>query len=127
MTDFRAALLTICAYFTVAVLCLFGAMALPQPSPAPCLFAPRATITMRSPLDDPYVLLWNSRSLLVDYMGGRWGSYRVLLGTRLLDPNTLGVVESACPLGNRRVLGVLVLSGRHKGAFGYIDIHDARP
>lgn len=84
---------------------------------------------------DPDVFLWDSRTRLVDYTAGQWGSTRAIFAhTFLAEPGTQAIVVSCIPAvahpksgpGDEDAIGVKVLSGPHRGRYGWVlssDIH----
>jgi hypothetical protein len=86
-------------------------------------------------VDDPDVLVWDSRDRLVSYAGGSSDSRKFLLPHALLTrPGTkavvvscrAGVVHSKFSVDAEDAVGVLILSGRYRGRYGWVsssDIH----
>ena len=92
-------------------------------------------VTLFGGVDDPDVLVWDSRDRLVSYAGGSSDVRQFLLPHAILNrPGTKAVVQSCT--GNvvhpkfrmdpADAVGVLIVSGRYSGRYGWVsssDIH----
>ncbi|HEY0798592.1 MAG TPA: hypothetical protein VGD50_05550 [Candidatus Baltobacteraceae bacterium] len=87
---------------------------------------------------DPDVFVWDSRSRLIEYSAGNWGSTKDIFGhTLLVDPGTQALVM-ACRPGEAHpkyeptdedVLGIRIVTGRHRNLWGWVvsnDVHALR-
>jgi len=84
---------------------------------------------------DPDVFVWDTRSRLVDYAAGQWGNTRTIFAhTVLAGPGTRAMIVACFPgvahpkfgSGDEDAIGVKVLSGPHRGRFGWVlssDLH----
>jgi len=94
----------------------------------PCPVIHRQTVYLRSPFrspdDNSNVLLWMHRDLLFDYEYGHGSVYRSVFDTKLIAPDTKAIVTSACQETTPRIIGVRILGGVHRGAFGFVDEGD---
>jgi len=86
-------------------------------------------------VDDPDVLVWDSRDRLVSYAGGSSDSRSFLLPHALLNrPGTKAIVQT-CMAGivhpkfrmdPADAVGVLIVTGKYRGRYGWVsssDIH----
>ncbi len=92
-------------------------------------------VMLASDAVDPDVFLWDSRARLVDYAAGEWGNTRAIFAhTILAEPGTRAIIVSCIPaaarprfgMGIEDAIGVKVLSGPHRGRYGWVlssDIH----
>jgi hypothetical protein len=92
-------------------------------------------VTLFGGVDDPDVLVWDSRDRLVSYAGGSSDSRKFLLPHALLNrPGTkavvvscrAGIVHSKFSTDEEDAVGVLILSGKYRGRYGWVsssDIH----
>lgn len=124
-------------YRAALVLLAIAACALPAVARPPC-HAPRgAHVTLFGGVDDPDVLVWDSKDRLVRYSGGSADTRQFLLPHALLSrPGTRAVVVS-CSMGavhpkfgdqDADAVGVMILSGKHRGRYGWVsstDVHGA--
>lgn len=92
-----------------------------------CTLSVGSHVEIRSPLEDPHALLWGTRALLADYLANQFQVSVVMRDTKLLKPDTRAIVTSACPSGDRTVVGVRVSNGPHARAYGWVDANDVRP
>ena len=92
-------------------------------------------VTLFGEVDDPDVLVWDSRDRLVSFAGGSSDTRQFLLPHAMLNrPGTRAIVQTCV----RRIVhpkfrmdavdavGVLILSGRYRGRYGWVsssDIH----
>ena len=92
-------------------------------------------VTLFGDVDDPDVLVWDSRDRLVGYAGGSSDSRKFLLPHAMLNrPGTraivigcrAGAVHSKFSMDAEDAVGVLIVSGRYRGRYGWVsssDIH----
>ncbi|GAC1415393.1 MAG: hypothetical protein NVSMB5_04550 [Candidatus Velthaea sp.] len=90
-------------------------------------------VLLRSSEMDPDVFVWDSKVRVVDYAAGRWrGTSDVLTHSLLSKPGTRAVVV-ACDkdaVKSRFVndvldaVGVKIVSGPHRGRFGWVTSED---
>jgi hypothetical protein len=92
-------------------------------------------VTLFGGVDDPDVLVWDSRDRLASFAGGTSDARKFLLPHALLTrPGTKAVVVSCRPgavhskFSNdaEDAVGVLILSGSYRGRYGWVsssDIH----
>lgn len=104
-------------------------------SAALCPTAPGNRVMLASDAVDPDVFLWDSKTRLIGYAAGQWGNTRAIFAhTVLAEPGTRAMVVSCVPsvahpkfgTGDEDVVGVKVLSGPHRGRYGWVlssDIH----
>ena len=104
----------------------------PGPPVAACPFVHRQRIRLRGVADYFNPFLWvngpdrtSGDRALREYQDGKGNDDFIYFHTRLLARDTTAVVTAACPRGNVRLLGVVITSGLHKGAFGFVDPRDA--
>ena len=112
---------------------------LPSVAGAFCAAAPGGRVMLESASVDPEVFVWDSRSRLIDYAAGQWGSARAVVAhTLLAQPGTpaaviacvAGVAHPKYALGDEDAVGVRLLGGPYRGRFGWVlssDIHVPRP
>lgn len=124
----RAALLA-CAALAFGVL-LAQASAAPQ-----CRAVRGMQVTLFGGVDDPDVLVWDSRVRLVSYGAGSTDSRQFLLPHALLNrPGTravvqacvAGVVHSKFSMDAEDAVGVQIVSGRYRGRYGWVSSSDIR-
>lgn len=104
-------------------------------SAALCPTAPGNHVMLASDAVDPDVFLWDSKTRLIDYAAGQWGNTRAIFAhTVLAEPGTRAMVVSCVPAvahpkfgaGDEDAVGIKVLSGPHRGRYGWVlssDIH----
>lgn len=90
-------------------------------------------ITLFGGVDDPDVLVWDSRERLLSYSSGSSDSRKFLLPHALLTrPGTKAMVQS-CRAGQvhskfstdaEDAIGVLILSGKYRGRYGWVSSSD---
>ncbi len=92
-------------------------------------------VTLFGGVDDPDVLVWDSRDRLVSYSGGTSDARKFLLPHALLTrPGTkavivscrAGIVHSKFSMDAEDAVGVLIMSGKYRGRYGWVsssDIH----
>ena len=92
-------------------------------------------VTLFGGVDDPDVLVWDSRARLLSYSSGSSDTRKFLLPHALLTrPGTkavvvscrAGVVHSKFRLDAEDAIGVQILSGKYRGRYGWVssgDIH----
>lgn len=106
-----------------------------QPQPARCRAARGMHVTLFGNVDDPDVLVWDSRARLVTYGAGSTDTRQFLLPHALLNrPGTRAVVQSCIPgivhskfgMDSGDAVGVLILSGRYRGRYGWVSSADLR-
>ena len=107
-------------------------------APALCTVTPGGRVILESDAVDPDVFLWDSRGRLVDYAAGRWDDTRAIFAhTLLAEPGTQAQVVACIPAvahprfstGNEDAIGVRIVSGPHRGRYGWVlssDIHLTR-
>lgn len=92
-------------------------------------------ITLFGGVDDPDVLVWDSRDRLVSYGAGSTDTRQFLLPHALLNrPGTravvqgcvAGVVHSKFRMDADDAVGVQILSGRYRGRYGWVSSSDIR-
>lgn len=86
-------------------------------------------------VDDPDVLVWDSRDRLQTFASGSFDTRVFLLPHALLNrPGTRAVVQSCVPgivhskfrMDSSDAIGVLIMDGRYRGRYGWVssaDIH----
>lgn len=122
----------------VCLLACFGA-GISAANAAPCSVAAGGRVMLAADASEPEVFLWDSRTRLVEYVAGHWDSTRAIFAhTELAEPGTQALVV-ACVAGiahpnygptDEDAVGVKVVSGRHRGRYGWVlssDIHPPRP
>lgn len=119
----------------VLVAFAFGAL-LAQASAAPQCHAARGMqVTLFGGVDDPDVLVWDSRVRLVSYGAGSTDARQFLLPHALLNrPGTravvqacvAGVVHSKFSMDAGDAVGVQIMSGRYRGRYGWVSSSDIR-
>ena len=92
-------------------------------------------VTLFGGVDDPDVLVWDSRDRLIGYADGSSDSRKFLLPHAMLNrPGTKAVVvgcradavHSKFRMDPEDAVGVLILSGKYRGRYGWVsssDIH----
>ena len=92
-------------------------------------------VTLFGGVDDPDVLVWDSRDRLVGYAGGSSDARKFLLPHAILNrPGTSAivvscrgqVVHSKFRFDPEDAIGVFITSGRYKGRYGWVssaDVH----
>lgn len=92
-------------------------------------------VTLFGGVDDPDVLVWDSRVRLVSYGAGSTDTRKFLLPHALLNrPGTrafvtaciTGIVQSKFSMDAEDAIGVLIESGKYRGRYGWVnsgDIH----
>jgi hypothetical protein len=93
-----------------------------------------SSVMLRSSDFDPDVLVWDSRQRAIDYVSGNIKSTsEVLVHTVLSKPGTRALIV-ACDPGSSKprysavaedTLGIKILSGPHRGRYGWISSGDA--
>lgn len=92
-------------------------------------------ITLFGGVDDPDVLVWDSRDRLVSYGAGSTDTRRFLLphamltrpGTQALVQTCLGgIVHQKFSMDADDAIGVLILSGKYRGRYGWVSSSDIR-
>lgn len=101
----------------------------------PCHAARGMHVTLFGGVDDPDVLVWDSRDRLISYGAGSTDTRKFLLPHALLNrPGTLavvqtckgGVVHSKFSMDAEDAIGVLIMTGKYRGRYGWVsssDIH----
>jgi hypothetical protein len=114
---------------------LAGAMAAYAPAAQQCRAARGMQVTLFGGVDDPDVLVWDSRERLISYGAGSTDTRKFLLPHALLNrPGTRAVVEiclggavhSKFGMDADDAVGVRIVSGRYRGRYGWVsssDIH----
>ncbi len=102
---------------------------------ADCPSSSGGRVVLASDAMDPDVFLWDSRTRMVDYAAGQWGNTRAIFAhTILARPGTQAMVVSCVSAavrtkvgpGDDDAIGVKLLSGPHRGRYGWVlssDIH----
>ncbi len=100
-----------------------------------CMVTHGMRVTLFGEVDDPDVLVWDSRDRLVSYAGGSSDTRQFLLPHALLNrPGTRAVVETCIGgtvhpkfrMDAADAVGVLIMSGQYRGRYGWVsssDIH----
>jgi hypothetical protein len=92
-------------------------------------------VTLFGGVDDPDVLVWDSRDRLITYGAGSADTRQFLLphallnrpGTRALVQSCVGgVVHSKFRTDADDAVGVLILSGPYRGRYGWVSSSDLR-
>lgn len=100
-----------------------------------CGIARGTPVTLFGGVDDPDVLVWDSRSRLVSYAAGSSDSRRFLLPHALLSrPGTKavvqycvgGIVHPKFRMDSADAIGVLIVSGKYRGRYGWVSSSDLR-
>jgi hypothetical protein len=124
-------------WISAALACLLPLPAFAQ-TDALCTVTPGGRVVLESDAVDPDVFLWDSRDRLVDYAAGQWGNTRAIFAhTLLAEPGTQAMVVSCYPsvahpkfsTGDEDAIGVKIMSGPHRGRYGWVlssDIHLSR-
>ncbi|MDQ2909275.1 MAG: hypothetical protein M3R44_08005 [Candidatus Eremiobacteraeota bacterium] len=101
---------------------------------AACAASRGEHVVLSSEAVDPDVFVWDSRDRLVTYAAGQWRDTRAIFAhTMLAEPGTEAAltcsrhaVRASSLPGGSNPLGVLVLSGRYRGRYGWVlssDVH----
>lgn len=94
-----------------------------------------SAVTLFGGVDDPDVLVWDSRSRLISYAGGSSDTRRFLLPHAMLNrPGTkavvqycvTGIVHPKFHMDAADAVGVLIMSGKYKGRYGWVSSTDLR-
>jgi hypothetical protein len=100
-----------------------------------CTIVRGTQVTLFGGVDDPDVLVWDSRSRLVTYAGGSSDQRRFLLPHAMLTrPGTKavvqycesGIVHPKFHMDAADAIGVLILSGKYRGRYGWVSSSDLR-
>lgn len=92
-------------------------------------------VTLFGGVDDPDVLVWDSRDRLISYGAGSADARTFLLPHALLNrPGTRaivqecagGVVHSKFHMDADDAVGVLIVSGKYRGRYGWVSSSDIR-
>lgn len=105
---------------------------------APCRDGRGTHITLFGGVDDPDVLVWDSKDRLIRFAGGSTDERSFLLPHALLNrPGTRAVIVS-CEQGavhpkfsgeDADAIGVLIVSGHFRGRYGWVsssDVHSGQ-
>ncbi len=104
---------------------------------AACHAGKGARVTLFGGVDDPDVLVWDSKDRLIRYSGGSSDERAFLLPHAFLNrPGTKAVIVSCLEnavhpkfSGDAAdAIGVLIMSGRYRGRYGWVtssDVHGA--
>jgi hypothetical protein len=93
------------------------------------------TIVLFGGVDDPDVLVWDSRDRLISYGAGSTDTRKFLLPHALLNrPGTRAVVQTCVKgavhskfrLDADDAVGVLITSGKYRGRYGWVSSADIR-
>ena len=100
---------------------------------AQCHAAHGMHVTLFGGVDDPDVLVWDSRDRLVTFAGGSSDTRKFLLPHALLTrPGTPAVVQE-CVAGlvlakfrtdPEDAIGVLIMGGKYRGRYGWVSSSD---
>jgi hypothetical protein len=105
--------------------------------PSSCRAARGMEVTLFGGVDDPDVLVWDSRERLVNYAAGSSDERKFLLPHALLSrPGTRamvqlcygGIVHSKFRIDSQDAVAVRILDGRYRGRSGWVssaDVHGA--
>lgn len=100
-----------------------------------CRATPGMRVTLFGGVDDPDVLVWDSRDRLVSYGAGSTDTRQFLLPHALLNrPGTRAVVQSCVAaivhsrfgMDASDAVGVRIVSGRYRGRYGWVSSADIR-
>jgi hypothetical protein len=92
-------------------------------------------VTLFGGVDDPDVLVWDSRDRLINYGAGSTDTRKFLLPHALLNrPGTRAIVESCVGgavhskfrMDAEDAIGLLIVTGKYRGRYGWVssaDIH----
>jgi len=92
-------------------------------------------VTLFGGVDDPDVLVWDSRARLVNYGAGSTDARRFLLPHAMLTrPGTRAVVQSCVAaivhqkfsMDADDAVGVMILTGKFRGRYGWVSSSDLR-
>jgi len=118
----------------IAVL-LLALAAIPAHAAGTCNATRGMHVTLFGGVDDPDVLVWDSRDRLVTYAGGSADVRQFLLPHAILNrPGTKAIVQSCISgivhpkfrMDPADAVGVLILTGKYRGRYGWVsssDIH----
>lgn len=102
---------------------------------ATCTVSRGTAVVLFGGVDDPDVLVWDSRSRLVSYAAGSSDTRRFLLPHALLSrPGTKavvqycisGIVHPKFGMDAADAVGVLIVSGKYRGRYGWVSSSDIR-
>jgi hypothetical protein len=108
---------------------------MPASATGVCHAARGMHVTLFGGVDDPDVLVWDSRDRLVTYAGGSSDERSFLLPHALLTrPGTsavvqeclYGIVHPKFRMDPADAVGVLIMTGRYRGRYGWVssgDVH----
>ena len=112
---------------------LLIALAITPGAAAGCRAPHGAAVTLFGGVDDPDVLVWDSRDRLVQYEQGSADTRMFLLPHALLNrPGTqatvqgciAGIVHSKFRVDAQDAVGILLRSGRYRGRYGWVSSAD---
>lgn len=116
------------------LLLLVALIGLLAPAPAlACHAVAGMHVTLFGGVDDPDVLVWDSRDRLIGYAGGSSDTRKFLLphailnrpGTRAIVVTCRGnVVHPKFRMDPEDAIGVLILSGKYRGRYGWVSSSD---
>lgn len=118
---------------SVLALLLIFASAITAGAAEQCHAARGMHVTLFGGVDDPDVLVWDSRDRLVNYGAGSTDTRKFLLPHALLNrPGTravvelcvVGVVHSKFSMDADDAVGVLIVSGKYRGRYGWVSSSD---
>ncbi len=98
-----------------------------------CHVARGARVTLFGGVDDPDVLVWDSRDRLIDFAGGSFDARQFLLPHALLNrAGTRALVQSCVAnlvhpkfrMDPADAVGIVILSGRYRGRYGWVSSSD---
>jgi hypothetical protein len=116
-------------------LAVAAALALPAHAANTCTAGRGMHVTLFGGVDDPDVLVWDSRDRLITYSGGSSDTRAFLLPHAILNrPGTKAIVENCFAsivhpkfrMDSADAVGVLIITGRYRGRYGWVsssDIH----
>lgn len=117
----------------VACIALFLACTVAAGAAQQCHASHGMRVTLFGGVDDPDVLVWDSRDRLVSYGAGSTDTRKFLLphaflnrpGTEALVQTCLsGVVHSKFRMDADDAVGVLILTGKYRGRYGWVSSSD---
>jgi len=100
---------------------------------APCHATHGLRVTLFGGVDDPDVLVWDSRDRLVAFAGGSSDTRKFLLPHALLThPGTAAIVQDCMSgivhpkfrMDAEDAIGVLIVSGKYRGRYGWVSSSD---
>jgi hypothetical protein len=120
----------------VALLALAFTFASARATPAQCTLHEGDHVVLFSTTDDPHVLVWDSRFRLREYYAASFDEARQLGNHAVLaEPGTRAIIDGCVPgFVQQRLLdapadavGVIIVTGPHRGQRGWVIGSDVRP